>query len=113
MAECQVSAVAGDLSQEERGPCLDPLRLMTYNANALFTVTSGPEYKYCKILKAANKLRLDAPLIQETRVNGLVDWQVTDLELGAGRYGYIGHAWLETRQLPLKIGRRRQCPLSL
>ena len=47
------------------------------------------EYKYCKIPKASNKLWLDTLLMQETHVNGLVDWQVREVELGARRYGYI------------------------
>ena len=46
---------------------------MMFNANGLFTVTPGPEYKYCKILKAASKLRLDVLLVQEMHVHGLVD----------------------------------------
>ena len=47
--------------------------VQSHNANGLVTVTFGPEYKYCKILKATSKLRLDTVLIQETHVNGLVD----------------------------------------
>ena len=88
VAKCQGSAVTSAPSQQGRGPCLDPLRLMTYNANGLFAVTSGPEYKYCKLSKTANKLRSVAVLIGETHVNGLVDWQVIDAELGAPRYGH-------------------------
>ena len=60
----------------------------TFNANGLFTAMPGPEYKYCKLLKAATKSRLDALLIQETHVNGVVDWQVRDVEEGVRRYGY-------------------------
>ena len=41
-------------------------------------VLRDPEYKYCKILKAASKLRLDALMIQEAYVNGLVDLQVIE-----------------------------------
>ena len=69
---------------------------MTFNANGLFTVTPGPEYKYCKILKAACKLRLDILLVQETHVNGLVDWHVRDVEQEALRYGYVV-VWLHPK----------------
>ena len=39
VVECQVSAVTGAPSPEEGGLCLDPLRLMTFDANGLFSVT--------------------------------------------------------------------------
>ena len=61
---------------------------MTFNANGLFTLTPGPEYNYRKILKAANKLRSDVLMVQETDINGLVDWQVSDVEHYATRYGF-------------------------
>ena len=82
MAGGQGAAVTGAAMEHRGGSCLDRLRVMTFNANGLFTVTPRPEYKYCKILKAACKLSLDILLVQETRVNGLVDWHVRDVEQG-------------------------------
>ena len=74
------------------GPCLDQLQVMTFNANGLFTVTPGPEYKCCKIVKAASKVRRDVLMVEETHVNGVVHWRVQDVEKGAERYGtqYFG-----------------------
>ena len=87
MAGCQGTTVTGAQSGTAQGPCLHRLRLMTYNANGFFTVTPGPEYKYRKILKAASKLRRDVVMVQETHVNGLVDWEVQDVEKAVERYG--------------------------
>ena len=66
---------------------MDPLRLMMFHANGSFTINTGPEYKYYKILKAAKTLQLDALMIQETHVNGPVDGQVTDVKSGVTLYG--------------------------
>ena len=75
-----------------RGPCLET----TLKTNGRFTVTPAPEYKYCKILKAASKLRLDVLMVQETHVNGLVDLRVRDVEQGAAHYGF-SVIWLHAR----------------
>ena len=88
MARCQSTTITGAQFSVVQGPCLDQLRLMTYNANGPFTVTPGPEYKYCKILKATSKLRLDVMLVHEMHVNGIVGWHVQDVEKVAERYGY-------------------------
>ena len=61
---------------------------MTLNANRLFTVTPEPEYKYCKIRKAASKLWLGVLMVHEIHVNGPVAWHVRDVEQGAARYGF-------------------------
>ena len=44
---------------------------------------------------AASKLQLDVLMVQETHVNGLVDWQVREVEQGAARYGF-SVIWLHT-----------------
>ena len=49
---------------------------MAFNTNGLFTVTPGPEYRYNKTLKVANKLMLYLLLAQDMHVNGLVDCHV-------------------------------------
>ena len=74
-AGCQIATVTGAPSHPRGGPCLDQSRVMTLTANGLFTVTLRPVYKYCKFLKAASKQRLDVHM-QETHVNGLVEWHV-------------------------------------
>ena len=70
--------------------------VMTLNANGLFIVTAGLEYKYCKIMKAASKLQLEVLMVEETDVNGLVDWHVRDVEQGAARYGF-SVLWLHAK----------------
>ena len=93
MAECQSATVTGSQTNTMGGPCLDQLRMMTLNANGLFTVTPGPEDKYYKILKAASKSRLD---------DGLVEWHVQDVEQGEARYGLS--VLLATRQdIPQRV----------
>ena len=96
MAGCQSTAITGAQSGAVQGPCLDELQLMTYNANSLFTVIPGPEYECCKILKTASTLRLDVMLVQETHMNGLVDWHVQDVEKASERYGY-SVMWLHAK----------------
>ena len=75
MAGYQIATATGAPSHPIGGPCLDQLRVMTLTANGLFTMTSRPVYKYCKLLKAASKQRLDVHM-QETHVNGRVEWHV-------------------------------------
>ena len=72
MAVCQIATVTGAPPSTVGGPCLDQLRVMTLNANGLFTMTPGPEYMYSKILKAASNLRLDMPMTQEPHAIGVV-----------------------------------------
>ena len=96
MATFKITMVTGTLSHAGGGPCLDQLRVMTLNANSLFTVPPWPEYKYCKIVKAASKLRLDTLMVHGPRVNGRVGWHVQDVQIGATQYGYCV-IWLHTK----------------